>query len=144
MEQIIKRDGIYYYGVRECKSVDDAYRCFRNDYHDSIGRKAFSRLDRLGQRIERIHGFGFCFKDEDRRALEREFRDFPKSRCVLLGLVGISYCWICGEGDVPELGEHRFEDWFDWAFMSGSGGMSYTGKRDKVGRTSKRIRRRYK
>lgn len=139
MEQIIRKDGVYRYGGKECESVDEAYRMFREDYHGSIGRKAFSRLDRLGQRRERMHGKGFCFCEADRRFLEEKFRGFPKRRCYLLGLVGISYCWI---GDVPDIDDA--EDWLDWAFMKGSGGMSYAGKKDKVGRTSKRIRKRYK
>ena len=142
MEQIIRKDGRIYYGEELCCDIDDAYMRFRRDYHDSIGRKAFSRLDRLGQRKERIHGFGYIFTDGE--SLLREFHDTGRHKCYLLGLLHISYCWILGRGDMPDFDEDKLDRWLDWAFMKGSGALSFIGKRDKVGRTSRLLKKRFR
>ena len=120
MEQITRVDGRLYYGTKQCMSVDDAYSRFRDDYHRSLGREKSNRLDRLGQRKERIHGFGFVFSG-DVSDLER-FGGGKRYRCRLMGL----------------------DDWLDWIFSRGNKSLITTGICDKVGRTNKRKNTRYR
>ena len=111
MEQITRRDGQIFYGEKRCMDADDAYCRFRADYHASVGREAFLRLNRLGQRAERIHGFGFDF------ARKPAIPAGISGRLVVrdLGLVGISYCKMLGSRDIPCRTEDEFERIFDWA-----------------------------
>lgn len=139
MAEIVRKDGRIYYGERICADADHAYRLFRDEYHSSIGRKAFLRLNRLGQREERMHGYGFVFAEE-RTAPVHTFGRIP---IRLLGLVGISYCWIFGTGEIHTGTDDEFEQWLDWALSRGSGALRTVG-RDKSGRTSKRLKARYR
>ena len=141
MEQITRRDGIYYYGDERCAGVEQVYERFREDYHSSVGRKAFQRLDRIGQRTERIHGFGYCFADE--RGGD-EFRRYGKVRYRMGGLVGISYSRILGLYDYAHIPDDEFEAWLDWAFTRGRGVLRLVGRRKNTGRTSKRLKTRYR
>lgn len=122
MEQIVRRDGRIYYGKRPCRDAEEAYEFYRNDYHASIGREAFLRLNRLGQRSERIHGFGFDFA----RPLDYRGNDFRRYGTVLYrlaGRIGISYLRAFGLYDYESVPEERFDEWFDWALSRGSGAM---------------------
>ena len=93
MVQIVRKDGRIYYGERPCKNAEEAYDLFRDEYHASIGRQAFLRLNRIGQRSERIHEFGFEFS----RPIDGEkFRKYGTVHYGLLGRVGISYSRIFG------------------------------------------------
>ena len=143
MEQIIRKNGRIYYGERICEDADHAYRLYREDYHASIGCQAFLRLNRLGQREERIHGYGFTFAHPV--SFERDDGGAGgKTRVRILGLVGISYCRIVGCWDWPaDLSDDEFERWLDWALSRGSGALRTVGK-DKSGRTSKRLKARYR
>ena len=143
MEQIIRKDGQIFYGEKRCIDAEDAYCRFRADYHASIGREAFLRINRIGQREERIHGYGFSFAHMvsfggDGRG------DCGKVSYRILGLVGMHYCRIVGSWDLPGFTEEEFERWFDWAFSRGSGALRLVGKNDKSGRTSKRLKTRYR
>lgn len=140
MEQITKRDGYYYYGEHKCDDASEAYSLFREDYHKSIGRVASRKLDRTGQRKERVHGFGFCF-DSDVLPPPGEF---GKVKCWFLGLVNLSYCRLTGIRDCPDLPDEQFYEWLDWAFSRGSGAVRTVGLKQKTGRTSKRLRKRYR
>lgn len=142
MEQITRKDGRIYYGTKQCVSVDDAYSRFRDDYHRSLGREKSNRLDRIGQRRERIHGFGFVFSG-DVPGLER-FGCRGRYRCRLMGLVGISYVRGVGIWDYSDVGDAEFEEWLDWIFSRGNKSLITAGIRDKVGRTNKRKNTRYR
>lgn len=142
MEQIERRDGAYYYGKTRCSTIDDAYDEFRAEYHSTLGRDSSRRLDRVGRRTERIHGFGFVFVGDP---------DEPGGRVVagrvryrLLGLSGIHYARIISAGDAPGLTEEGFERWFDRAFSAGSGMLRLERVREKSGRTCKRLKARYR
>lgn len=139
MEQIVRKDGGIYYGELLCDDADHAYRLYRNDYYAAIGRKAFLRLNRLGQREERIHGYGFVFAEERTAPVHSGGRITAR----LLGLVGISYCRIFGTGEIHTRTDDEFERWLDWALSRGSGVLRTVGK-DKSGRTSKRLKARYR
>lgn len=143
MAEVVRKDGRIYYGEQLCEDADHAYRLFRNEYHASVGRKAFLRLNRLGQREERIHGYGFTFSHPV--SFERDDGGTSgKARVRILGLVGISYCRIMGCWEWPDnLSESEFERWLDWALSGGSGALRTVGK-DKSGRTSKRLKARYR
>ena len=140
MEQIVKENGVLYYGEEICVSVDDAYSKFRKDYHKSIGRASYKRLDRLGQRKERIHGYGFVFEP----GYSITHFTGKKTVCRILGLVGISYVRIVGIWDYSEVQDEDFERWIDYAFSRGSGALRTVGLNLKVGRTSKRLKKRYR
>ena len=139
MEQITRRDGVYYFGDRRCIDVEDAYRRFRDEYHESLGRAVYKRLDRIGQRKERIHGFGFDFDCGYGNLSDR----YGRTRYRLLGLVDISYCRLVGMWDYPALSDNEFDGWLDWAFSRNSGGLTMVGRRQKVGRTGKKFGTRY-
>ena len=137
MEQITSHDGVFYYGGQRCDDIEDLYQRFRRDYHDSIGRKAFRRLDRLGQRKERVHGFGFVFGDREGMVYGQQ----PRRECFLLGLVNVSYCWIVGLSDVRD---ESVDAYVDRLFEKGSGMLKFIGKRSGLGRTSKLLKKRYR
>ena len=140
MEQITKRDGFYYYGEQRCDDASEAYSCFREDYHKSIGRDASRKLDKLGRRRERVHGFGFVFD----KPVEKPGGHYGRTRCWFMGLVGLSYCRLTGIMDCPDLPEEEFYKWLDWAFSRGSGALMTLGIKAKTGRTSKRLKKRYR
>ena len=142
MEQITKKDGQIYYGRVRCLTADDAYEHFRRDYHSLIGRSAFSRLDRLGQREERVHDSGFVFSPHLPLVPGKILGRVPVP-VRLLGLVGVSYCRIIGEG-IPSMNEDDLEYWLDYVLQSGSGCLRLVGKNDKAGRTSKLLNKRYR
>ena len=102
--------------------ADEAYCRFRSDYNASVGRQAFLRLNRLGQREERIHGFGFNFT---RRIgdPEDEFRRYGTVLYRMAGRIGISYLRVFGLFDYESVPDEEFERWFDWALSRGSGAL---------------------
>lgn len=142
MKLIERRNGDLYYGDELCKSADAAYRRFRSDYHVELGRNAYYRLDRIGQRFERIHGYGFVFRDGN--SFGEHFRPRGRTKCYILGLVGLSYVRTIGAWDYSDISDNEFEDWLDWVFSRHSGALIMVGNRDKVGRTSKRLKVRYR
>ncbi len=120
MEQIVRRDGRIYYGERPCRDAEEAYDFFRNDYHASIGRQAFLRLNRLGQRKERVHGFGFDFA---KRIGYNDSKRYGTVLYYLAGKMGISYLRVFGINDYAAVPDEEFEQWFDWALSRGSGAL---------------------
>ena len=144
MEQITKRDNVYLYGGRPCRDAEEAYGRLRDDYHRSLGRVAYKRLDRLGSRQERVHGYGFVFSGQRARDLELfgTGRD-ERIPVRIIGLVAGSYGRILGGWDI-HCGDEEFDDWFDYIFRKGGDNLKTVGKRQKTGRTSKRLKRRYR
>lgn len=142
MEQISKRDGKYFYGQQQCKSIDDAYGRFRDEYHKSLGRDATRRLNQLGQRSERLHGYGFVFPDEVQP--NERFRVRGTTCCYILGLIGISYVRTIGIWDYGDVPDEDFDAWLDFVYRRGNRGLRTLGKGDKVGRTSTRLKKRYR
>ena len=142
MEQITKKDGVYYYGAEPCTDINDAYSRFRRDYHESLGRDVYGRLDRAGQRVERIHGFGFVFAGGQPDGAE--FRNNKRVDCRLLGYLGIANCRILGIWDYGYITDEQFERWFDWALSRGSEALRLVGRKSKSGRTSKRLKKRFR
>lgn len=146
MEQIVKQDGIYRYGDRRCVNVDEAYRLFRDDYHKSLGKAVYHRLDRFGQRKERVHGFGFIYPYF--YGIDGEgFEHLHRVRCRLLGMAHISYVWIIGKWDMEQVDDDQYERWMDWA-LSGTHhrrALVMDNKAaSKSGRTNKRLKARYR
>lgn len=141
MEQITKRDGIFYYGEEQCQSVDHAYRKFRKDYHEGLGRQVHGRLDRLGSRKERIHGYGFVFSEEVR---PKEYFLGHGRVPYTMSLVVLCYCRFIGYPSYAHISDGDFEHWLDWAFSKGNGILRLALRKDKAGRTSKRLHTRYR
>lgn len=137
MEQIVKKDGRLYYGDQPCRNADDAYCRFRNEYHASLGRRAYHRLNRFGQREERIHDNGFVFEGS------LGYEGDGRADVYILGLMGLSYCRMLGGWSVP-CEDEQFEPWFDWAFSKGSGALRIVGRKQKTGRTSKRLKTKFR
>ena len=141
MEQITRRDGFYYYGDRRCRDVDEAYSRFRQEFHGNLGRQVVKRLDREGRRVERIHDFGFVFDDV---ALPGGLDRGGRVDYRILGIVVISYARMFGIHDYPNVPDEGFEDWLDFALSKGSGVMRRVGTRQRTGRTSVRLRTRFR
>ncbi len=142
MEQIVSRGGVYYYGGESCADADDAYRKFRKDLHDSLGKEVFKRLDRIGRRRERVHGYGFFF--DGGAPHSEEFAWMGRVPYRILGLVQTSYCRMIGMWDVPDMPDDKYERWLEWAFSYGTKCLRRVGTDEKVGRTGKLLNRRYR
>lgn len=140
-KKITRKSDVFYYGVQVCRSADDAYCRFRDDYHAFLGKRAYRRLN-VQEREERIHGLNFYFSDALAKSLDVEF-GAPDKRipCMLLGLVGISYCWCLDGSNAPDYEDDVFERWLDWFLLHANDLMKKIGLNDKVGRTSKNKRR---
>lgn len=138
MEQIRKVDGKLYYGEIQCKDADEAYRRFREDYHKSIGRAAYKRLNRLGSRKERMHGSGFVFstKPECPPGIKRKVVPI-----YIMGIIAGSYCKSLSGQYIPDGTDEEIDQWIDWAFSKGSGALRVVGKKWKTGRTSKNYKK---
>lgn len=120
MEQITKNDGKFYYGEKRCYGVDDAYCRFRDEYNASLGRMAWRRLSRLRPRKERVHGYGFVFDG----GLPDPGINHGVVRTRYLGFVCGAYSRMLGGWDIPSgVDDDNFDEWFDWAFSSGSGAL---------------------
>lgn len=135
MEKITKSNGKWFYGERECRDVDDLYGLFRNEYHNSIGKAVRLRLNRIGYRKERVHGFGFVFSEQPR--VHKKYR---RVGYRMLGLVDVCYCRMIAVSDVNCDNEEEFDEWFDYAFSQGSGALRLEGRNEKTGRTAKKRR----
>lgn len=141
MEKVVRIDGRIYYGREICSDVDHAYRLLRDDYHRELGKAVYRRLNRLGRRKERVHGFGYVFEPGT------SFPDFPK-RLVparLLGIAAGAYCRSVDGRDLPcGMGDDEFWQWVDWAFRKGAGIVRLVGRKEGYGRTSKRLNKRFR
>lgn len=142
MEKITRKNGVYYYGDERCGGVDDAYSRFQRDVNVNAGRRAALHLDRLGGRRERVHGYGFVFEVP---VPERpRFTGRGRTPCRLMGFLGIGYARSIGCWDYADIGEDEFEPWLDWLFTRGRRMLKTVGVRDRVGRTSRRLKARYR
>lgn len=144
MAQITKRGEVLYYGEQACRDANEAYCRFRDDYHTSLGKRVFRRLN-MPNREERIHGFKCFFSLGFQFALDSEFGE-PNTRIPyrLLGIVGISYA-RCFDGNFfPDYEDEKFARWLDWFLLHAGEIMYQIGKNDKSGRTSKRLKTRYR
>lgn len=142
MEQITRKEDGIYYGNKLCRDADEAYELFRNDYHEWLGKRAYRRLNRVGSRKERVHGFGFCFDGGiERPAFYHDVHRRVDTR--LLGLVCGSYCRKLGGWDIPDcVGDVEYDEWIDWALSDRSGAIRLVGK-TKVGRTSEIAKKKF-
>lgn len=139
MEQIARIDGVLYYGSVRCKDIDDVYSCFRDDYHRSIGRDSNRRLNRLGQRKERVHGFGFHFTEEPCSEYLTHRVD-----CWLLGMLDICYTRSIGIWSYKDVPDEEFDAWLDTVLSAKVKHLRMRGFKDKVGRTSRQLKKRFK
>lgn len=133
MEQITKKDGVLYYGDRRCRDIDEVYVLFRDDYNRRIGKAVYLRLDRLGQRKERVHGFGFVRRNGFVPTLRRPV---AKAKYRLLGLCCQSYWWSI---DVSNIDEDLFEEWVEYALTKDSKALTYVGRSNRKRKKRKQI-----
>ena len=138
MEAIQYTDGNYYYGIRRCIDVDEAYSLFRRDYHESLGAAVHNRLDRLGRRRERVHGYGFVFTGD----LPYHFSyDGKRVPCYIMGIVGLSYCRMVDMGYSPEgLDEDDMYRWIDFIYRRGCGILKMLNPRKRAVRRKRRAK----
>lgn len=125
MEQITKVNGALYYGTEKCVDIDEVYSRFRDDYNRSVGKAVHLRLDKLGLRKERVHGFGITWKDS---CVPEQCGPTTKVKYRLLGLINLCYWWSV---DVSPVDENIFEDWIDYAFTKDSKALMYVGKANR-------------
>ena len=142
MEQITRKDGVIYYGIQPCKNAEEAYEKFREEYHQSLGKRVYQRLNRLGQRVERIHLFGVSGPGDEKLRLYFNGGEGRRIDSRLLGIECGSYVRIFGIWDMPQQTEEEYEHWIDWASCAGSGAFRLGGRNDKAGRTSKMSKKR--
>lgn len=140
MEQITKRDGFIYYGSKKCSTPNEAYLRFRKDYHESLGKVSYKRLNRLGSRTERVHGYGFVF-DGGR---DPGTSGYGKVPVRILGIISGAYCRMLDGSYIPDGTDEEIGRWIDEVFREGSGLLRLVGKNRKYGRTSKRLNTRYR
>ena len=128
MEEIRKIGKVIFYGNEACRDADDAYRKFRDDYHESLGKVAWRRLNRIGSRTDRMRGSATVFSPD----YQIMAFNVPTVKCRLMGMMGPAYCWMM---DVPDICDDAFWDWLDAASAKGSQLVRMT-KRRRSGRTS--------
>lgn len=141
MEQIIRKNGKLYYGKQICSDGNDAYCRFRDDYHASLGKRVYRRLN-SPEREERIHGFHTYYTPEFERRLDEEFlrtvdEGNKRIRYYLLGIVQLSYCRMFSGADFPDYEEERFWRWLDWFILHAGELTTQVGRNEKSGRTNK-------
>lgn len=129
MEQIIKQGSEIYYGNQYCKSIDYAYKLYRRDYHQMLGKAVYQRLDRLGQRTEYLHGYGFVFSDN---SLKDRFDNSKRTKCYILCLNGLSYIRTMGIWDYSDIREEDFDDWLDWVYTRDGKHLRTVGVKDLI------------
>ena len=141
VRKITRDNGRYLYGTQLCIDANDAYCRFRDDYHASLGKAVYRRLN-MPERKERVHGFKVYYKDNVQQMLDSEFGNPEKKiEYRIMGLVGVSYCRGVAGADIPDYDEERYYRWFDWVLLHADKLMRRIGTRDKAGRTSKNKRR---
>ena len=133
MEQIRRINGTIYYGTEECVDIDDAYLKFREDYNRTIGTAVHFRLDRLGLRKERVHGFGII---RPHTYVLKKCGPTVKVKYRLLGLINLCYWWFV---DIQPVDENDFDDWLEYAFTKGTGALMYVGKVNRKKKKKKPI-----
>ena len=143
MEKITREKGVCYYGDVQCDTVDDAYRKYRNDYHKSLGKAVYRMLNRPA-RVERIHGSGMYLQKGYEDGLRNRYDRYGKVNCRFMGIVGISYVRMVGIWDCADVCDESFREYLDWLFSRGSNALRIVGRGGASGRTSKRIRTRYR
>lgn len=141
MTQVIRKDGLLYYGEEQVKNIEQAYERIRKEHNRKVGRQVAKRLDRIMGRKERIHGFGFSFDSPIKRKVSSSVCRIP---IRLLGLISTSYVFIVGSWDFPEIDDEDFDQWIDWILSKNSGMLKLVGKYDRAGRTSKLLNKHYK
>lgn len=146
MEQVSIQDGTIRYGKEKCRTYDELYRRIRDDYHSQLGTVTSLRLNRLGSRQERLHSYGFVFSSEDKEALSKVgfANGYRPVYAFLMGIVDIGYSRGIGIWDYGHIKDDDFDDWFDWLFSRGNRMLRTRGLHSGYGRTSKRLRTRYK
>lgn len=144
MEQITSIDGDIYYGRSRCKNADEAYRKFRSDLQLELKNRDNRRLNAFSRRKERIHGYGIDFDPGRSGDLEKLFGHLGKVRYRIIGMMGASYCRIVGLWDMPRIQEEVFEEYIDYLFDRRSHALRLVSRRDRTGRTSKLINKRYR
>ena len=144
MEQITKRGTEYWYGEQRCKDADDCYKRFREGLYAKLGKSVYRHLN-VKYRQERIHGFHAYYTDAFKQSLEREFgNDSQRVPVFILGLSGISYTYAFNLEDCPDYEEEKFYRWIDWALLNYGTVLKLKGRKSGRGRTSKRLKTKFR
>lgn len=118
------------------EDANAAYRAFRRLYNKSLGKASRRRLGNVGTRKDVISHRGMDFEDEYVKQLKEEFRESPKARCYVLGIIGISYGYMYGEWFYDpafcEWDDDRRERYIDWLIAAGSTGVRMCGRMDRM------------
>ena len=105
-----------------CIDADDAYSRFKEEYHKSLGKRNFRRLD-AKPRTTRITEVGVRFPEWYAKELSEEFGNLPRVPYVIEGLIGTSYCRMFGSDWFPEevagFDDEKYERFIDWLLCAG-------------------------
>ena len=143
MEKITRLGGKIYYGDKVCKHVDAAYSLFREDYHRSLGKAVYRMLNRQ-PRQERIHGHDSNLRNEEYETLNGRYAKTSRVKCRIMGIVDISYVYMVGIWDCPDVDESEFDEYMDWLFDRRTRNLRIVGRGNQAGRTSDRNKVRFK
>lgn len=138
MEKIEKRKDTFYYGDKACSNAGEAYGLFREDYHKELGKRVYRRLNRVGQREERVHGFGSYYPVKYSDELAEKYGNTGRVRSYLMGIVDISYCRMVGIWDMPDISDDECDAYLDWLVDRKSNALYLVGRNVKTGRTATR------
>lgn len=117
-------------------SKSQAYLAARKLYNKSIGRESNGRLGGTRIRKSVISHSGMDFEPEYTKRLNEEFGQTKKVRCYILGLIGISYCYLYGEWDFDpafrEYDNDKRERYIDWLMCRGGSAIRMCGRIDTL------------
>ena len=143
MEKITKVGEKIDYGDKACRNVDAAYRLFREEYHRSLGKAVYRMLNRP-PRQERIHGHDSNLRDEEYETSNGRYAETSRVKCRIMGIVDISYVYMVGIWDCPDVDESEFDEYLDWLFDGRTRNLRIVGRGNQAGRTSDRNKVRFK
>lgn len=113
-----------------------AYLAFRKLYNKSLGRATKRRIDTLTARRSVISHYGIDFVKEYAERLNEEFKDTKKADCYVLGLIGISYCYVYSESGFDpafrDYDDDKRERYLDWLMCAGTSGVRFCGRMDTL------------
>lgn len=137
MSELMYMDGdVFVIDGERYSSVNGAYEAFRRLYNKSLGKASKRRIGNVTTRKYLISHRGMDFAEEYRDSLNEEFADSSRVKCRILGILGISYCYLFGEQDFDasfrEWDDDKRERYIDWLMCAGTSAVRMFGRMDKL------------